>query len=89
VEGVQPVRQVVFTYFKNHFISQRVARPNVGNLQFKILSRAEMSNLTKHFSMEEIKAAEWGCDSFKSLGPDGINFGFIKNFWIEMKDDIV
>jgi len=89
VEGVQPVRQVVFMHFKNHFISQRVERPNVGNLQFKKLSRADMSNSTKPFLVEEIKASVWDCDNFKSLGPDGINFGFIKNFWTEMKDDIV
>jgi len=89
VEGVQPVRQAMVRHFKNHFISHRVARPNVGNLQFKKLSRADMSNLTKPFLVEEIKVAVWDYDSFKSPGPDGINFGFNKNFWIEMKDDIV
>lgn len=25
---------------------------------------------------------------FKSLGPDGINFSFIKEFWLDLKDDI-
>lgn len=29
------------------------------------------------------------CDSYKSSGPDGINFGFVKDFWIELKDDIM
>ncbi|XP_024635971.1 uncharacterized protein [Medicago truncatula] len=48
-----------------------------------------MGTLTKPFSMDEVKAAMWDCDSFKSPGPDGINFGFIKNFWHEMKDDIL
>ncbi|KEH15328.1 hypothetical protein MTR_1350s0010, partial [Medicago truncatula] len=48
-----------------------------------------MGNLTKPFSVDELKPAVWDCDSFKSLGPDGINFGFIKNFWNEMKDDVV
>jgi hypothetical protein len=49
VEGVQPGRQAVFTHFKNHFVSQRVVRPSVGNLQFKKLSVVEMGNLTKPF----------------------------------------
>ena len=31
----------------------------------------------------------WDCDSLKSPGPDGINFGFIKDFWLDMKDDIM
>jgi len=31
----------------------------------------------------------WDCDSFKSLIPDGVNFGFIKEFWLNLKDDIM
>jgi hypothetical protein len=31
----------------------------------------------------------WDCDSFKSLGSDGISFGFIKQFWTDMKDDFM
>jgi len=89
VEVVQPVRQAVFSHFKNNFISLRVLRPSVGNLQFQKLSVMEMGNLTKPFSMDEIKSAVWDCDNFKSPGPDGINFGFVKNFWNEMKEDVV
>jgi len=33
--------------------------------------------------------AVWDCDSNKSPGPDGINFGFIKEFWLDMKDEIM
>lgn len=31
----------------------------------------------------------WDCDSFNSPGPDGISFGFIKQFWPDMKDDFM
>jgi hypothetical protein len=31
----------------------------------------------------------WDCDSFKCPRPDGIHMGFIKDFWSEMKDDIM
>jgi hypothetical protein len=34
VEGVNPVRQAVFMHFKSHFLSDRGARPCLGNLQF-------------------------------------------------------
>lgn len=37
--------------------------------------------------MEEVKQAVWGCDSFKNPGPDGIHFGFIKDFWNDLKHD--
>ena len=28
-------------------------------------------------------------DSYKSPGPDGVNFGFLKDFWVEMHQDIM
>jgi len=39
--------------------------------------------------MDEVRKAGWDCDSFKSPVPDGINFGFIKQFWSELKDDFM
>ncbi|PNX65115.1 cysteine-rich receptor-like protein kinase, partial [Trifolium pratense] len=37
----------------------------------------------------EVKSAVWDCDSYKSPGPDGINFGFIKDFWAEIRGDVM
>jgi hypothetical protein len=31
----------------------------------------------------------WDCGSFKSLGPDDVNFGFIKDFWSEMQAELM
>jgi hypothetical protein len=45
--------------------------------------------LVKPFSFEEVKSVVWDCDSFKSPGPDGVNFGFIKEFWLILKEDIM
>jgi len=53
------------------------------------LSYTEGGGLTRPFIEEEVKAAVWDCDSFKSPGPDGVNFGFLKEFWIDMKQDIM
>lgn len=36
--------------------------------------------LTEAFSEEEIKRVVWDCESSKSPGLDGVNFGFIKEF---------
>ena len=88
VEGVHPIREAVFENFKNHFRSNIVERPSIANLQFKTLSIEEGVGLIKPFSLVEIKEAVWDCDSYKSPGPDGINFGFIKEFWLELKDEI-
>jgi hypothetical protein len=80
VEGVHPIRQEVFSHFASHFKAQNVERPNVNNLHFKRLSLSEGGILIKPFSLEEVKSVVWDCDSYKSPGPDGINFGFIKDF---------
>ncbi|MCI10673.1 cysteine-rich receptor-like protein kinase [Trifolium medium] len=66
-----------------------MARPTVDDFQFRTLSFAEGGSLVKPFSVDEVKAAVWDCDSYKSSGLDGINFGFLKEFWVEMKDDIM
>jgi hypothetical protein len=53
------------------------------------LSVIEAGNLIRQFTVEEVKQAVWDCDSFKSPGPDGINFGFIKQFWHILKEDFM
>ncbi|PNX60607.1 cysteine-rich receptor-like protein kinase, partial [Trifolium pratense] len=89
VEGVIPIRQAVFSHFESHFKAPNFERPGVDDLQFKRLNQVESAGLTKPFSEEEVKSAVWDCDSFKSPGPDGINFGFIKDFWVELRGDIM
>jgi hypothetical protein len=89
LEGVQPVRQAAYAHFATHFKARDVIRPGVENLRFRTLSGAEGSGLTKPFSESEVKAAVWDCDSFKSPGPDGVTFGFIKDFWEDMKGDVM
>ncbi|MCI46441.1 endonuclease/exonuclease/phosphatase family protein, partial [Trifolium medium] len=87
LDGVQPIRQAVFSHFASHFKASTVDRPGVENHQFLRLTPLEGGSLTKHFSVEEVKAAVWDCDGYKNSGPDGINFGFIKDFWPEMQAD--
>jgi len=89
VEGVQPIRQVVFSHFASHFQPHFIHRPMIDGLQFQSLSYAEGGGLIKPFSVEEVKASIWDCDSFKSPGPDGINFGFFKDFWSDLKEDVM
>ena len=89
VEGVLLVRQAKFSHFSSHFQVNQMVQPTVDDFHFRTLTFAEGGGLIKPFSVEEVKAAIWDCDSFKSPGPDGINFGFIKDFWLELKEDIM
>ncbi|GAU16975.1 hypothetical protein TSUD_37330 [Trifolium subterraneum] len=89
LEGVNPIRQVVFSHFASHFKGTHIERPGVENLQFKRLKQLESSSLIKSFSEAEVKAAVWECDSYKSPGPEWVNFGFIKDFWVELRGDVM
>ncbi|CAJ2631793.1 unnamed protein product [Trifolium pratense] len=84
-----PLGMRFFSHFASHFKAINVERPRVDNLIFKRLHASVVSGLIKPFSVDEVKVAVWDCDSYKSPGPDGINFGFIKDFWAEMQGDIV
>ncbi|XP_024642258.1 uncharacterized protein [Medicago truncatula] len=89
IEGVHPIRQAMFNHFSQHFQAQDVERPSISNLQFQTLSVGEEGSLIQPFSEGEVKEAIWDCDSFKSSGPDGVSFGFIKEFWSELKVDVM
>jgi hypothetical protein len=89
VEGVQNIRNTVFEHFANHYRARDVIQPGVEGLNFRQLTVTQGGGLTCPFSLEEVKQAVWDCESFKSPGPDGINFGFIKEFWQELKDDFM
>lgn len=58
-------------------------------MNFWHLDYGDGVSLVRPFSIEEVKVVVWDCDSFKSAGPDGIHFGFIKDFWSEMSGDIM
>ena len=89
VEGVQPIRNAFFSHFQEHFAAQNILRLGAENLLFKQLSYAEGRSLILPFTEAEVKVAVWDCDSFKSPGPDGVNLGFIKDFWEDIKGDVM
>lgn len=41
--------------------------------------------LVMPFKEEEIREAIWNCESSKIPGLDGVNFGFLKEFWEVIK----
>jgi len=55
-------------------------RPGIQGLHFCKLSFGEAGTLTRPFSLEKVKQVVWDCDGFKSPGPDGVNFDFIRKF---------
>lgn len=62
-------------------------RPTLGNMNCSVLGENDCNLLVAPFSEEEIKEAVWNCESYKSPGPDGVSFTFIKKNWEEVKCD--
>lgn len=59
------------------------------NVEFKQVDEVANSELVAPFQENEIRAVVWDCEGSKSPGPDGVNFGFIKEFWELVKTDFV
>ena len=57
VEGVQNIKVTVFNHFFSHFKKVATVRPSVEALPFRKLTCGEAGNLTKPFSLEEVKQA--------------------------------
>lgn len=83
------VQQAVCSHFKAHYEVTVVERPSVENLCFRTFSYNDGATLLKPFSMEEVKATVWDCDSNKAPESDEVTFGFITEFWVKLKDDIM
>jgi len=89
IDGVQNVRGAVFHHFSSHLKNTPMARPGVETLRFRQLSLSEVGSLIRPFTQEEVKQAIWDCDIYKSPGPDGVSFGFLKQFWSILKGDFM
>jgi hypothetical protein len=89
VEGVDNVCGAIYSNFSSHFQSRVEEWPSMQGLHFRSLSHAEGGGLVKLFSLEEVKVTVWDCDNYKCPGPDGISFGFIKEFWDLLKVDVM
>lgn len=44
--------------------------------------------MVAYFSEKEVKHEIWNCATFNSPGLDGVNFGFLKYFWNDVKEKL-
>jgi hypothetical protein len=82
------IRKAVVEFFTNHVEAQNWERPRLDGVPFNVLSEVDNEALIAPFSMMEIEAVVRDSDGNKSLGPDGFNFAFVKEFWFLIKDEV-
>jgi len=83
------VKIKVCEFFEERFARIDGCQVRLDKVNFNSISEADNEMLVGEFSDEEVKAAVWGCESSKSPGPDGFNFGFIKSYWDILKEDVL
>jgi len=83
------VKEKVRDFYEQRFSEDDSQRVRLDNARFNSISDEDNVLLVGRISEEEVKRAMWICDSDKSPGPYGFNFGFIKFCWEEIKDDII
>ena len=88
-DNKEEVKIKVCEFFEERFARNDGCQVRMDNVDFNSISEADNEMLVGEFSDEEVKAAVWGCESSKSPGPEGFNFGFIKSCWDILKEDVV
>ncbi|GMI95938.1 hypothetical protein HRI_003263100 [Hibiscus trionum] len=76
-------------FFKEAFGEKHSLPVEDLNLNFARLSDMQNSLLEKEFSEEEVWEAINSADSNKAPGPDGLNMGFFKKFWANLKESVM
>ncbi|GKV16062.1 hypothetical protein SLEP1_g26767 [Rubroshorea leprosula] len=87
--GVKEIKEEVAKYFKELFSEEAWQRPKLDGIRVNQISQAENELLVVDFEEKEIKEAIWDYCSSKSPGPDGFNFGFVKNMWEVIKVEVI
>nr|GEU32912.1 RNA-directed DNA polymerase, eukaryota [Tanacetum cinerariifolium] len=54
----------------------------------RTLSSEQCNDIERMVSKKELNAAVWDCGMDKSPGPDGFTFGFYRQFWPIIKEDV-
>jgi len=79
---------VVFNFFRKLYSHHNRPKPSHYHLEFQMLQPLSSTALEYPFSVEEIKVVVWNYEGNKALGPDGVNFFFIKKAWSTISGDI-
>ncbi|KAM0071560.1 putative RNA-directed DNA polymerase [Helianthus debilis subsp. tardiflorus] len=83
------IKNHFFEFYSQLFSEPMQNRPLIVLESASRLSVEEGVELTKPFSLTEIKDAVWECDGDRAPGPDGFNFKFLKRCWNGLQGDFI
>nr|GEX73382.1 RNA-directed DNA polymerase, eukaryota [Tanacetum cinerariifolium] len=75
-------------HFRNRFDKPVDNRVHIYMNFSKSITIDQQMDLECVVSKEELKRAMWECGTAKSPGPDGFSFGFYRQFWSSIENDV-
>ena len=82
------VKEETHNFFKRRFEKSEWERLKLDGVNFRSIGQQHNNFVVARFVENEARDAVWECNSEKSLGPDGLNFKFIKEFLDDIKSDL-
>ncbi|GJY06814.1 RNA-directed DNA polymerase, eukaryota, partial [Tanacetum coccineum] len=83
------VKNEFFEHFKNRFEHTDQSGIRLQRDFGKTITVEQKEFLESEVSKEEIKRAVWDCGIDKAPGPDGFTFGFYRQYWSIIENDVV
>lgn len=88
VSNPRGIKKEVTKYFKKLYMEDKSVCLRMGIFEGNCLTTTQAQGLEVMPTAEEVKKAVWACESSKSPGYDGFNFGFLKNMWDTVGKDL-
>ncbi|GJW23891.1 RNA-directed DNA polymerase, eukaryota [Tanacetum coccineum] len=82
------VKDEFFQHFSSRFDKPNARRAHIEMRYPKTITCDQQADLERDVSNEEIKRAVWDCGTDKSPGVDGFSFGFYRQFWYLIENDV-
>ena len=83
------VKEEIQNFFMRRFEESEWERSKLDGVNFRSIGQHHNNFLVARFAENEVRDAVWECGSEKSPGLDGLNFKFIKEFWDDIKSDLL
>lgn len=87
LKEVSEIKNIIHSYFHNHFAVDGGNRLISAHVQFNVLNELVSEDMVREFSENEVHRAVWECEGSKSSKLDGVKFDFVKEFWSDINGD--
>jgi len=89
ITNLADIKKSLVSFYKALYSSKGPISVDLSSLNLKVLFDVHRQSLEASVSIEEIKAAVWGCNPSKAPGYDGFNIKFVISMWDVIGNDVI